>query len=260
MKSPFEKDFWRAENLRSTWEYKTISFIVRAIVAMMVLIYIGVTAPTVWTWAQAAHARSQPADRLEILISEALKTDDFEWAHRWVNARPKSEVVQHAAVIEKYITEIPPLFISTIVRASRETETVEKTRFWLMYMQYRMRFDLIRCGHPGLIEKYGEMQAMVIHLQNTPYELAAISGDPKKTAMLLQEVLDFDSRYPARNKPTFVCTMMAPLVYGQKQDPAPEPTWATIRHALRVTTEREIKRMTNTTTAEPPAAPMEETP
>lgn len=255
MKSLFNKDFWQADTLRTTWEYKLISFMVRVILAMTVIIYLVVTVPTVWPWAQMAHARSQPAERFESLITTAIASGDFNWAHRWLQARPRDEVAQHAAVVEKYISDVSPFLIGAVVRDKRENATIEDTRFWLMYMQYRMRYDIVRCGQAGLVNKYNELQTLVSAMQETPDELAATRNDPHITAALMQQVLDYDALHPARNTPALVCKTLTPLLHSRTHAMAPPETWASLRHTLRLVTENAINDMKATNAPQPAAAP-----
>ena len=248
----FTKDFWRPSHLRTTWEYKTIAFLMRMAVAFLVLGYLAVTSVFVWPWMQATYARSQSPQHFEALIEQAIKTDDFNWPYRWIKAQPSQRMPLYAQTVETHIGDIPPLFLSVLVQASRQTADEEKTHFWLMYTQYRMRFDLIRCGQPDLIERYGKMQSVITMLQDQPDELDAIRQNPKATAALLQQVLDYDATHPARNTPTLLCKSMAPLAQAQDITPLPQETWATIRHTLRLTTEQAIREMTATPESKAP--------
>lgn len=255
MRSMFSKDFWRPDNLRTTWEYKTIAFLLRMFVALCVIVYLGITSSFVWPWLQATYARSQPAEQFEELVERAIKTDDFKWAYRWLQSRPRAEAPQHAQVVESHISDIPPVFLSVLAHASRADNNADQTRFWLMYTQYRMRFDLIRCGRSELIERYGNMQLAINTLHGQPDELAEVNRDPKQMATLLQKVLDYDAQHPARNTPTLVCKNMAPLLQGQGVTILPQESWANIRHTLRLTTEYAISEMAADQSTTPPQQP-----
>lgn len=243
MKSPFSKDFWQPQALRATWEYKTIAFIVRALVVLVIIFYLALTVPNVWTWMQVTHARSQPIEKFEPLLTEAIADGDFAWAHRWLQARPQAEVQQNAAVLEKYVAEVPALFIYTLARASKQAEDIDQQRFWLTYAQYRMRFDFIRCGIPGLIDKYDEIQNFAMSMSGQQDPMVEVRQNPPRMAAMLQSVLDYDAKHPAVNAPDFTCESFGKLIRAQARI-VPREAWATIRHTLRLTTEQGIHELT----------------
>lgn len=248
MKSPFEKNFWRADTLRSTWEYKTISFIWRVIVALIIILYLALTAPNVWPWMQVSYARSQPAEKFDSLLTQAIKDNDFDWTYRWLQARPQGEVQGHAATLEKYVADVPGMFLHTLTRASKQADDIEQQRFWLTYAQYRMRFDSIRCNMPGLIDKYDQIQNFAHIMSGQVDPMEATRRDPAKMAAMLQRVLDYDAKNPAANSPDFTCNAFGKIVRGQARI-APQETWATIRHTLRLATEDgiyELKKRAST--------------
>lgn len=249
MKSPFEKDFWRAENLRSTWEYKTIALIFRALVALIIILYLALTAPYIWPWAQASYARSQPIETFEQLLTQAIKNNDFSWAYRWLQARPGNEAQEHATVLERHITNIPALLLYTMPRASKQAGDIDGQRFWLTYTQYRIRFDTLRCGIPGLVDKYEQLKSFAHTLGGESDPMQEIYNDPAKMAAMLQQVLDYDAKYPAVNQPHFTCDTFAKFV-THTANIVPQESWATIRHTLRLTTEAGIYKLKNQAAAQ----------
>ncbi len=246
MKTVFNKEFWNMGNLRQTWEYKSIAFILRGIVALMVVVYLLLTLPAIWPWMQKTYARLQPPEKFEELVTTATQTGDFTWTHQWLSARPRTESAQHAAVIEKHLGDVPPAFLTFLMQYSESTGDAQNTRFWMALTRYRTRFDLLRCGIPDAVEEFDRIQSALFafHLQKD--YLADTAKNPTDMANLLQRVLDHDAQHPARNSPMFTCQMAQKLFVrqaGQPLEPAPPEAWQTIRHTLRLVTEKAIADM-----------------
>ncbi len=246
MKNPLSKEFWQLDHLRTTWEYKSVAFLLRATLALSVVMYVFMTAPAAWPGLKIAHARSQPAHLLEGLIEDGLKNDDLSWANLWLTARPGKEAAQHSAIIEKHIGNLPAPFITTMIRNSRLNNDQAQIEFWLMYMQYRMRFDIARCGIPELSDKYTQLYAMALAMSGEKDDLAEVKNQPRKMSALLHKILDYDAKNPMRNSPKLTCEMMAGLVRNATPDIYPEQTWATVRHTLRTITEGGIMELNQT--------------
>lgn len=239
MKTMFSKDFWQIDHLRTTWEYKSVALILRAMLAIVVVMYLLLTAPAAWSWLQAVSVRALPAENFARVLETAIATDDFAPVQRWITYRPRSERADHAAVLEARIEDIPAPLVAVIVEASRARGAAEATRFWLMMARYRLRFDVLRCGQPDLIDALKQAQMMATALPHLRNELAAIDSDRAGTIRLLQQVLDYDAKYPARNSPAFTCTLMQGLS-ASDTNLTPPDTWATTRHTLRLVTERAV--------------------
>ncbi len=231
------------QRLRASWEYKSIAFLLRAVVALIVIAYIALTAPFIWPWAQSAYARLQPPQAFEALLDTAIKTDNYAWADRWLKSRPRSETPVHVAVLERNIESIPALLIWPLAQNARQKGDAEDIRFWLMYTQYRLRFDVIRCGIADLEKDVSNFNALTALLHGPDGEMAEVGNDPQKMAALLQKILDYDAQHPARNSPLYTCSLLGRLRQGSTIAILPQEGWATIRHTLRAVTEMAIASM-----------------
>lgn len=251
MKTPFEKDFWDWQHLRNTWEYKSLSFILRAMVAIVIVIYLLFALPSIWRWAGVEWVRHQPPERFAELVAAGEKSGDFKPALHWLAQRKRSEYALHTPLILEKISILPPGFVAWPAMQAREAGDVEQTRFWMMMARYRLRYDLLRCGNPDLVAQVNDILRTMEVMQGHN-ELDTISGDPVATADLLQEVLDFDAQNPMRNDPRTTCDAMAQLNQNTPLQPAAPESWAPIRHTLRVVTEQAIADMRRRSDVTPP--------
>lgn len=102
-----------------------------------------------------------------------------------------------------------------------------------------MRFDAIRCGLPGLIEKYDQIQTFAHAMSGEVDPMEDIRKDPARMAAMLQRVLDYDAQHPATNPPHFTCHTFGQIISGRARI-VPAEAWPTIRHTLRLATEEGI--------------------
>lgn len=242
MRHPFSRDFWKLENLRQTWEYKSIAFILRAVVFLIVLFYALFATTAIWEWTKTAWVRHQPITRAETLMAEARATGDFDALTKWLQRRQQSELQSHAQLIEDNVEEVPFTLFSWPIQATAAAQDLDGTLFWQMFSRYRLRFDLIRCGNPVLLDKISTLMRGLAAFQPGADALAAIERDPQKLADLLQKVMDYDAVHPARNDPDHTCSQFGPLT-DIKGTPMPRETWAQARHLLRMVTEQSIAEM-----------------
>lgn len=237
------KKFWTLSRLRTTWEYKSLAFIGRFFVAAFIVLYLVLTAPYIWPWIETAYARTQAADQFDRILVTAIKLDNYNWADRWLNARPRIELAQHSATLENHIDKIPAVMLWSIVKTARQGDDEQRANFWLMYLQYRLRLDVLRCGINGLGEEVSKISAMSVLLHKDAEKLAEIGKDPDKMAALLQQVLDYDAQHPADNSPLYTCNKLKGIIPDSNVAIPPQEVWATIRHTLRLVTEAGIRKM-----------------
>jgi hypothetical protein len=266
MKQPFTRDFWTWDNLRATWEYKTLRFILRAVLAVAVVFYLLLTLPFVWPWAKTQYVRHQPPARFAELVGAGIASGDFTPAMDWLSRRPRAERPLHIPVIRDNVTVLPPALLAWLGEDARARGDIDGLRFWQMMVRYRMRYDLVRCGNPTLVAKVNELLAEVakFNIYGDQRVLAEVERDPAQLADLLQKVLDFDAQNPMRNDPRTTCESMKGLS-KITYTPMPPEGWAQSRHILRLATEHgiaELRQKAGTVPPVPPAAapPPDETP
>ena len=242
MLHPFNRAFWHRDHLTTTWEYKTLAFILRAIVAVVVVMYLIFALPSIWAWAQTAYVRTQPPEQAVNLMATAIDSGAFEPLVDWLRRRPQAEIDQHAQLVEDNISEVPFIFIGWPLQAAAARDDVEAMLFWQMLTRYRMRFDLLRCGNPVLIERTNQLVQSLAPFQPGAEALAAIERDPQRLAAILQKVLDYDAKNPARNDPRHTCESFKSLTQINAV-PMPREGWANARHILRLVTEEAVAKM-----------------
>lgn len=241
MKSMFTRDFWTSENLRRTWEYRVISFSLRFMLALAVIMYLLVALPSLWPWAQQQWVRLQDASRFEVLLDRARDSGDHRAAFHWLRNRPLSETAQHAALIDARAGELPALFMQWPARAAQLQQDAHGTEFWNAYYRYRLRYDILRCGNPELIERMQELNAFVLQMYGMPDPLQG-AQDENRLPDVLQSVLDYDAQKPAANPPQMTCFFLQDFS-TQPLQVAPPQLWAGMRHTLRLVTEDAIAQM-----------------
>lgn len=236
------RDFFKPENIRKTWEYKSITFILRGMVALGVIIYLLVTVPATWVWMKTEWVRRDPPGRFAELVAAGAQTGDFKKTHEWLMLRPRSEVPLHANTIAENAAVLPSIFFDWKVQAARAENNAEDLRFWTAYQRYRLRYDVLRCGDMTLVQKLDALQLAMQAVSGQPDPLADVQDDPARMGRLLQDVLDYDAQHPAANDPRTTCDALKKMSKAKPQ-PAPREYWADIRHTLRRATEAAIRDM-----------------
>lgn len=252
MKSPFTRDFYRPENLRQTWEYKTLAFILRAMVAIVVVMYLIFTAQPTWAWMQREYVRSQPLSRLDGLLDEGRRTGDYAAAHKWINYRANADAPVIAAAIVNNSEALPALFFNYVARYHRVAGNMEEFAFWNYFMRYRLRYDLLRCGNPDWIDRIDAIMGQTYALQGRAEYLETLEKDPQRLAAMLTRVLDYDASHPARNNPSTTCLLISRSDRGN-YSLQPQSEWAATRHSLRLVTEYSLREMRQMPQTDSPA-------
>ncbi len=243
MKSMLDRDFWKLENLRQTWEYKTFSFLARAVLALIVVLYLLFALPSIYPWAQREWARMQPPEHFEVLLDKASKTGDFEYTLRWLNFRRIEESPYFSEIITKRSGELPALFFGYNARHFTKEKQQDEMLFWMLYTRYRLRYDILRCGNPEMVEKISQLFSLLSKLQGIDNsEFEKLQSDLPRLKKSIQRVSDFDAQQPARNDPRTTCKIFASFS-DFKTAPTPPEDWAPIRHTLRIVTENSLKKM-----------------
>lgn len=243
MKSVFEKDFWQLDNLRQTWEYKTFAFLIRGVVAVIVVFYLLFALPSIYPWAEREWARLQPREHFEVLLNNAQKTGDYKYALKWLNYRRTEDSDYFISVIEDKSSDLPALFFGYNARHFAQRQDDDNMLFWMMFSRYRLRYDILRCGNPEMIEKVNMVFALLSKLQNMDNDkFEQLQQDKSKLKKSIEQVLAFDAKRPARNHPRTTCETFAHL-NDLKTMPVPQEEWADVRHTLRIVTESSLRRM-----------------
>lgn len=242
MKSIFEKDFFKWENLKTTWEARSIVLLFHLCIAASIVLYLLLSAPRAWMWGQMQWVRKDDISQLErVAAASILKKKPGEF-QRWLAFRPKTD---SETILDRVPSHAEDLLSSTFFELAKRAKYLGRTEeyvFWTIYARFRLRYDLLRCGSPDSIEIMNDFSTALSSLNRTDETIARVLSDAKKTRSYLQKTLDFDAKHPARNNPAEICITLNSLQKG-KYEIVPEKNWTMIRHILRNATEQAIKGM-----------------
>ena len=242
MKSIFEKDFFTWSNIKTTWEYKTLSFIFRFCVAGLVIVYLLVTSLFSWNWLERTYVRSYDISAIDKVYEKAIAKKDFDWALKWTGLRPPEDSPVIIETVKKNAPVLPATFFLSVNGRLRGASDEEKV-FWHMLSRYRLRYDLLRCGQPGTVDRMSALLNTISGLFGIDPAIAKIMQDKNLLAAEIRKILDFDAKNPARNDPRMICKIVAKIDGLENAPVVPEGEWAAIRHTLRLVTERSIEHM-----------------
>lgn len=257
--NPLDKKFYAPENLKQTWEYKTIRFLLRGFLTLAVYYMLVHFWQPMQHWAEMKYVRMQELSQLQPLLDRAKATGDYEDALAWTSLRPRTETPAILKVIEKNATDLPAAFFFSAATKSQVIRDAENYARWNLIARYRMRYDILRCGNPDLVEKFDSISLTMSRVYGARDALDTLLNDKPRLVAGLKDVLAFDADHPAHNNPQLTCAFLKPLNEGVNYVPVPESAWATIRHSLRNVTDYEIGEMEKSANAEK-SAPKNSTP
>lgn len=223
---------------RTSWEYRSIAFIFKAFAIFLMVGYTYIGAESFLILVRKEINKHQDVTALRGVIASAVADDQLTEVTTWVKFRPAAET---DAIIDIITPESGSLETSIFFEISRrrlEQGKKEDALFWSQLGRYRLRFDLIRCSASGSIEKIGKFLTFF----RSPEIDDLLFQRPELVKKSVQQVLDFDKKYPAHNSPSLICNAVNRLE-NVNFVPSESKAWAGIRDVLRAVTEASLKEM-----------------
>jgi len=207
-----------------------LGFLARAVGVLLMLCYVyaGVVALTALVRAEV-NARAPVAD-LARLIDTA---HDLSELPAWVRLRPLSDTPALIEVVTPRAGRVGPDLFIELARRQVQLKNTEEGLFWMQLAKYRLRYDILRCGQPGMIEKIDMLLAAL-----APKDILSLLGEkPELFKVSIRRVLEFDAQYPPTASPDHICQAIARLNEA-KVIPVPASEWEWIRNSLRRAAEK----------------------
>jgi hypothetical protein len=241
------------QKARDSWEVRGFIFLLRVFACLLVVIYLFFTARAAWTWTQAVWVRHQPLSAVTEVAQESIADNDLARLSGWVSYRPASDVSAMVALLEPYTAKMPSAVFMSYASKFMILGDSGQGVFWHQYARYRLQFDAMRCG----AEDSMDIMKGIRQLWYSPKVDAALRADPALVEKSVRQVLDYDARFPAHNAPDDTCAVIQNISDRTKESEiAPEPYWASVRHALRISTENGLRAEADREAADKEKAPV----
>lgn len=226
------------EKIWNSWEIKSLRFIFRIFAVLFFICYVLLSLQSAWAWGQMKWVRAQDFSRLDAVIAEAEKKDDFSALVTWVGFRPLAETDALVKGLERVTSLLPGTVFNEYARRFELLKRDDEVLFWHQYARFRIRYDALRCGAPDSPDVINALQILF------PNETAArlLDEDPSRVAGSIRQVLDFDAKYPARDNPAALCKALNKMQKGD-YPMTPQERWADMRYTLRMVTETALEKM-----------------
>ena len=228
----------KIETIKTSWEYRSLRFILRALGVILVLLYLSFSVPGAANWAKREWVRTQPIAAVVKVAEDSAANGNPQKLVFWAAARPEEERQEIMSRLDPYAGRISASTFLMFSEWEREAGNTDKALFWRMYASFRLRFDALRCGAPHAVEK---MQDLLISLRNDKTD-KILEEKPELVPGLIRQVLDYDATHPAHNNPIDTCPILNKMEKGD-YGLVGESEWAAIRHTLRLITEKELGKM-----------------
>jgi hypothetical protein len=174
----------------------------------------------------------QDIKSLYTVISTATESGNPMAVAIWLNARPLEETDKLVQMITPKSAVLDFSTFFEIFRRELRLGRPEEALFWLQLGRFRVRYDILRCGaDPDKVKNIDQI-LNVMPSQTIDTLLEEHPEDLKKS---LQQVLDFDAKYPAHDNPVRICKAIGILL------PAAEDQWEGYRRVLRRSAEKFLK-------------------
>lgn len=227
------------EKEKSSWEFRSAKFALRAMGVCFFIAYISFLTPSAVTWLETKWVRSLKIEDLpekaDYYLNKVYKPEKL---YKIVSRRPASEIEKTIEILMPYTARMSTftfLFYSSRLEQLGKTE---ESLFWWQFGRYRARFDALRCGSGMAVDNVGSVLNMVPHPEFPPDE----ELDKFTVAKSLKRVLALDAKYPADNLPEDLCDPLRAMEGGKFLSVKPD-RWADIRYTLRYMTEYRLRQM-----------------
>ncbi len=231
------KDKLTLEKVKKNFLVRSLVFTGRLLLAAGVAVFLIQALPKAWFWGQMKIVRMEDISTIDQVMQEKIERKESEKLQKWLLYRPREDAQQILDHVPAYTSELPSMAFFELAKRAKYLGRQEDYVFWYFFGQYRMRYDLLRCQSPDSFNFIAEVTQMF-----TRETFADIRTDNVKMSAVLQDVLDFDAKHPARNDPRSICDALNTM-QSKSQRPVPESEWARMRHTLRIVTEEGIAKM-----------------
>ncbi|MBI1215261.1 MAG: hypothetical protein GC185_05510 [Alphaproteobacteria bacterium] len=216
-------------------EARAAIFVVRVACVLFFLGYLAGTARGGYTWTWMTYVRSQPVSAsVEKAEKYLVRTNQPQKLTQWLAPTKPSEYDETIKALEKYTPAMSPeTFFMYSLWMSREGKQ-DAARMWWMMGNFRLRFDLLRCGGRNVIDT---ANAFMERFAGKHYD--ELFKEPGARVKAMREVLDFDAKHPAHNDPTNMCDLVWRTLGMDTHLYVPLASfqWASVRARLRQSTE-----------------------
>lgn len=222
-----------------SWARIRKSLIIRIIGTMFMLayIYMGLTALNVW--AHVEWNKHLDISHLSVVIDEAVAQNDLEDIATWLRYRPLSDTDDIIAIVTPKSGLVGADVFLDVMRREINRGHIEEAVFWLHLAQFRLRYDILRCGGGNSAKDISELLSYM-----TPEKVEALIREkPELGNTSIKRVLDFDTQYPAANAPDHICHVLNKLT-RINYVPTPREDWENIRKNLRAAAEDHLAQET----------------
>jgi hypothetical protein len=221
---------------KKSFEWRAAKLLLRTAAAIVFMGYVMITSYGGYRWVWMSWARAQPVDAAVVMADKYLnKKNEPQKLTEWLSARAPKDYDETIKLLTVYTPKMSAetffIFAGWMIAENREDDA----RFWWMLANFRLRFDVVRCGGAKVVDKVNEFMKIYAGRQ---YD--KLFGDqPKKLDEAMRRVLDFDAKYPAHNDPYNMCRLAWQSLEGDTSHykPLPEYQWAEIRARLRRSSE-----------------------
>jgi hypothetical protein len=205
-------------------------------ILMACYVFIGISA-TFTLYKMEMNSRQNVGDLKTIIqtaVGEGSPSDVFTWVH----LRPLSETAALIDIVRPQSGELGSDIFFEFSARQMQLGHAEDALFWSQLGRYRLRYDALRCGAPDSVETLNDILALF----PSPKIQDVLEQHPELLKKSIQQVLDFDAKYPAGNNPASICSAVDKM---SKSDapPVPREQWGRIRLTLRTVTAQALKEM-----------------
>ena len=230
------------EKEKSSWEFRSAKFALRAMGFCFFLAYLSFLTPSALTWMETKWVRSMRIEELPAKADYYLnKVYKPEKLYKIISKRPVSEIEKTIEILMPYTARMSTFTYLFYSSRLDQIGKIDESLFWWQFGRYRARFDALRCGSPKAVDNVGTVLALVPHPEFPEDD----QMDKFTVGKSLKRVLALDAKYPADNLPEDLCDPLRAME-GGKWLSVPPPRWADIRYTLRYMTEYRVRQMDGT--------------
>ena len=177
--------------------------------------------------------RQQSLSALPQVVQRAVAADDLNIVTEWVRFRPLAETAPLTDILLPLSGRLDFGIFFELARRQLQAGHTEEALFWLQVGRFRMRFDVLRCGVPGGQEAFDK----ILTLFTSPAIRELLEKNPVLVKTSVRRVLDFDTKYPAHNVPTYTCRVEQQLSSANIVHPIEQKDWESVRQDLHAAAE-----------------------
>jgi hypothetical protein len=217
---------------------KIFRFILRAVLVIIMACYVMVGISSSMALYKLEMNKKEAIGNLSGVIKKAVDENRSNDVTLWVRLRTPAETEAITAIIMPESGMLGPDIFFELSRRQIQEGHMEQALFWSQLGRYRLRYDTLRCGG----EDSKKIFDTILTLATSPKINDLLAQHPELVKKSIQQVMDFDAKYPAQNNPSFTCIIFD-KVTKSAAPPVPREQWAQIHKKLRDVTEQALKEM-----------------